>query len=71
VVQALADLQAYRDEQNRKDQGDGTWTRDPLYEIPAGKQLELLEAQLGPKLMERVSAFLAKGNESFKALARP
>jgi len=71
VAQALADLQAYRDEQNRKDQGDGTWTRDPLYEIPAGKQLELLEAQLGPKLMERVSAFLAKGNESFKALARP
>jgi hypothetical protein len=71
VAQALADLQAYRDENNRKDQGDGTWTRDPSYEIPADKQLELLEKQLGPKLMERVSAFLAKGNESFRALARP
>ncbi len=71
VAQAFASLQAYRDEQNRKDQGDGTWTRDPLYEIPADKQLELLEKELGPKLMERVSAFLAKGGESFKALAHP
>ena len=71
VAQALADLQAYRDENNRKDQGDGTWVRDPLYEIPVDKQLELLERQLGPKLMERVSAFLSKGNDSFRALARP
>ncbi len=71
VAQALASLQAYRDETNRKDQGDGTWTRDPAYEIPAEKQLELLERELGPKLMERVSAFLSKGNESFRALGRP
>jgi hypothetical protein len=68
---ALADLQAFRDENNRVDQDDGTWISDLNYEIPADKQLELLEARLGPKLMERVVAFLGKGNESFKALARP
>jgi len=70
-AQALVNLAAFRAENNRKDLGGGDWIRDPLYEIPAGKQLELLEAQLGPKLMERVSAFLAKGNESFRLLARP
>jgi hypothetical protein len=71
LAQALVSLEAFRDENNRKDQGGGTWIRDPLFEIPADKQLELLEQQLGPKLMERVSAFLSKGNESFRALARP
>jgi len=71
LAQALADLRDFRNENNRKDNGDGTWTSDPSYEIPAEKQLALLEQQLGPKLMERVGAFLAKGNESFKALAKP
>jgi hypothetical protein len=69
--EALTQLAAFRDENNRKDKGDGTWTRDPLYEIPADKQLEILEAQLGPKLMERATAFLAKGADGFRALARP
>ena len=68
---ALSDLQAYREENNRVDQDDGTWVSDLNYEIPAEKQLELLEARLGPKLLERVTAFFSKGNESFKALARP
>ena len=71
LAQALTELQAFRDENNRVDQDDGTWISSLDYEIPADKQLELLEKQLGPKLMERVSAFLAKGNESFRALARP
>jgi hypothetical protein len=71
VSQALADLQAFRDEDNRKPQADGTWLRDVSYEIPPEKQLELLEKQLGPKLMERVSAFVGKGADSFKPLARP
>jgi hypothetical protein len=71
LAQALASLQAFRDEDNRVDQDDGTWVSDLNYEVPAAKQLELLEAQLGPKLMERVFAFLAKGNESFKGLAKP
>jgi hypothetical protein len=71
LAQALADLQAYRDENNRVDKDDGTWVSDLNYEIPPDKQLELLEARLGPKLLERAAAFLAKGNDSFRALARP
>jgi len=71
LSQALKDLQDFRDEDNRKPQADGTWLRDTSYEIPPAKQLELLEKQLGPKLMERLGAFLGKGADSFKALARP
>ena len=71
VARALLDLRDFRTENNRQDQDDGTWVTDPLYEVPAEKQLEILEKQLGPKLMERISTFLAKGGDSFKALGRP
>ncbi|MBK7643300.1 MAG: hypothetical protein IPJ19_09645 [Planctomycetes bacterium] len=71
LAQALHDLRAFREDNNRTYKDDGSWVSDPSYEVPAEKQLELLEARLGPKLMERVTAFLAKGNESFKGLAKP
>ena len=71
LAEALTQLATFRVENNRKDKDDGTWVTDPLYEIPAEKQLEILEAQLGPKLMERATAFLAKGTDSFRALVRP
>lgn len=71
LARALSELAAFRSENNRTYKDDGSWTSDPLYEIPNEKQLELLEAALGPKLMERIGAFAAKGAEAFRGLARP
>ncbi len=70
LAAALDELRRFRDEDNRKDDGGGNWHRDPAYEITAEKQLAVFEQHLGPKLMERLTAFLAKGNESFKQLER-
>ena len=56
----LADLRAHRDENNRKPNDDGTWTRNPDWEPPPAAQLTILRARCGGDVLADVSAWLAK-----------
>jgi hypothetical protein len=55
----IGELQAYRDENNRKPNEDGTWTRDPDWEATPGAQLAILRAHFGEKVFEEASAWLS------------
>jgi hypothetical protein len=56
----LADLRAQRDENNRKPNDDGTWTRNPDWESPPAAQLTILRARCGADVLADVGAWLAK-----------
>jgi hypothetical protein len=58
VSAALRALQERRERQSRKEKPDGTWERDTGYELPPAEQLETLEHELGPQLLERAGKWL-------------
>ena len=57
----LMDLRAYRDQHERKDNGDGTWTRIIDYEVPRDALLERMQARFGADVLEDAGAYLGKG----------
>lgn len=56
----LEDLRRYRDANNRRPSGDGTWTRDPSWEPPSQAQATILRARCGERVLEEASAWLAQ-----------
>lgn len=57
----LLDLRAYRDAHERKDNGDGTWTRIIDYEIPREALLERMQAHFGADVLTDAGQYLGKG----------
>jgi hypothetical protein len=60
----LDDLRRYRDANNRKPAGDGTWIRDPGWEPPPEAQSAILRARCGASVLEDASGWLAKQTPS-------
>ncbi len=59
LPELLEDLRLHRDAHDRIERGDGTWERDPSYEIPPDELRELLAARLGERFLADLAGYFA------------